>query len=137
MSDAVDAVPESKPIRVLAAVGERLLLCKRPAHKRHGGLWEFPGGKTEPTESDEDAARRELQEELGVRLVSASAPLFEIADAGSHFVIAFVPVIIEGELECHEHDEYRWTTREEMLTMSLAPSDSAFVASLVASQSSA
>ena len=23
----------------------RYLLCQRPAHKRHVGLWEFPGGK--------------------------------------------------------------------------------------------
>ena len=36
------------PIRVLASViqrDDRLLVCQRPRHKRHGGLWEFPGGK--------------------------------------------------------------------------------------------
>ncbi len=53
------------PIRVIAAVirrGPELLVCRRPAHKRHGGLWEFPGGKCEPGESDADTARRELLE---------------------------------------------------------------------------
>jgi 8-oxo-dGTP pyrophosphatase MutT (NUDIX family) len=48
---------------VVAAVIERdgrLLVCQRPAHKRHGGLWEFPGGKCDPGESDAEAARREL-----------------------------------------------------------------------------
>ena len=36
------------PIRVLASVIERdnrLLVCRRPLHKRHGGLGEFPAGK--------------------------------------------------------------------------------------------
>ncbi|HUP18713.1 MAG TPA: hypothetical protein VM778_02035 [Gemmatimonadota bacterium] len=35
-------------IPVLAAVvrrGDDYLLARRPAHKRHGGLWEVPGGK--------------------------------------------------------------------------------------------
>ena len=56
-------------MRVLATVirrDGRLLVCQRPSHKRHGGLWEFPGGKVEPGESDLAASRRELAEELGV-----------------------------------------------------------------------
>ena len=45
-----DAPPQASgaTVRVLAAVvcrDDRYLVCRRPAHKRHGGLWEFPGGK--------------------------------------------------------------------------------------------
>ncbi|MCJ2183050.1 (deoxy)nucleoside triphosphate pyrophosphohydrolase [Novosphingobium sp. 1949] len=46
----------------------RILLQKRPAHTMHGGLWEFPGGKVDPGESAEQAAVREMEEELGVVL---------------------------------------------------------------------
>src|SRR5690242_21147044 len=69
--------------RVLAAVVlryGRYLVCRRPAHKRHGGLWEFPGGKLEPGESLLDAANRELTEELNVSVVSVGEPIYSAHD---------------------------------------------------------
>jgi 8-oxo-dGTP diphosphatase len=44
----------------------RVLMQQRSAGGVHGGLWEFPGGKLELGESPEQAAARELQEELGI-----------------------------------------------------------------------
>ncbi|MEM8783355.1 MAG: (deoxy)nucleoside triphosphate pyrophosphohydrolase [Planctomycetota bacterium] len=51
------------------ASGEaEVLIALRRAGGVLGGLWEFPGGKLEPGESAEAALRREMQEELGVRV---------------------------------------------------------------------
>jgi 8-oxo-dGTP diphosphatase len=104
-----------------------VLVCRRPLHKRHGGLWEFPGGKCEYGESDSDAIARELREELSVSVTSVGPALESIADPLSEFIIVFVPVCIEGEPECLEHAEIRWVAVGELSNITLAPSDRAFV----------
>ena len=117
-------------IRVLAAVIRkegRLLVGRRPLHKRHGGLWEFPGGKLEPNETDLDAARRELREELDVEVTAAGQELFAVRDPNSRFQIAFVEVSIQGTPVCREHIELRWCAPPELDTLALAPSDRQFV----------
>lgn len=117
-------------IRVVAAViqrGDTLLVCQRPHHKRHGGLWEFPGGKCEPGEPDVDAIARELAEELGVQVASVGAELFAMADEGSPYVIAFLPVAIAGEPTCLEHAALMWDAPARLLQLPLAPSDRRFV----------
>lgn len=116
-------------IPVLAAVirrGDRYLLALRPTRKRHGGLWEFPGGKLEDGESWLQAARRELREELGVHVVAVGEPSYRRRDRGSPFEIVFVPVEIEGEPEALEHQEVRWVAPATMRAMPLAPVDAEF-----------
>jgi 8-oxo-dGTP pyrophosphatase MutT (NUDIX family) len=117
-------------IRVLAAVvrdGERHLVCLRPAHKRHGGLWEFPGGKVESGESDFSALSRELREELDVELVQVGRELFAVHDEGSPFLIAFIEATIDGTPACHEHSAHRWAPMAKLVELPLAPSDRLFV----------
>ena len=116
--------------RVVACViahGEHLLVCQRPAYKRHGGLWEFPGGKVESAETDRDAAARELVEELELELVRAGEAVFEVADEDSAFTIVFVPVEVRGEPVCLEHSGLIWARPAELAEWPLAPSDAAYV----------
>jgi len=48
--------------------GEKILITKRPDDGLLGGLWEFPGGKRQPGESLEECVRREILEEVNVRV---------------------------------------------------------------------
>jgi mutator protein MutT len=117
--------------RVVAAVIERddcVLLALRPSGKRYAGMWEFPGGKVQEAESDLDAIRRELAEELGLRVLSISQPVATLQDPGSVFLIVFVPVSVEGEPECREHSAIRWTAWSDLAAMPLAPTDRQFAA---------
>lgn len=133
--DQLYAVPHKIPaqdpdlVRVLAAVirrGDQYLVCLRPAHKRHGGFWEFPGGKLKPSETLLEAARRELDEELGVVVQSIGETLFSCQDPGSPFLIEFVEVQVSGIPRPIEHQEIRWVPPQEMRGLKLAPSDRAF-----------
>ena len=59
-------------IDVAAAVVFRegkLLITQRHAEAHLGGLWEFPGGKLEPSETFEQCLERELRQELGIEVV--------------------------------------------------------------------
>ncbi len=117
-------------LRVVAAVIERngnVLICQRPAHKRHGGLWEFPGGKLEAGEDDRSALRRELREELLVEVLDVGPELFRNDDPGSMFTIAFIPTVIAGEPRALEHEAVAWMAWDEMAELPLAPSDRRFV----------
>jgi len=115
--------------RVVAAVIEqdgRYLLCQRPPGKRHAGLWEFPGGKVQDGESDGEALRRELLEEL--RVAPAAEPLLaaEHRDGVSGFLICFLRTVIDGEPECLEHASIGWFLPRQVKKLALAPADKAF-----------
>ncbi len=118
-------------VRVVAAVIQRdgrYLVGLRRADKRHGGLWEFPGGKLDPGETLLDAAARELEEELAVRCEGISTVVWTSRDPGSVYVIEFAKARITGDPVALEHERIGWFTPEELGGMPLAPADAAFVA---------
>ncbi len=121
------------PIRVVAAVvcrERRYLVGRRPPHKRHGGLWEFPGGKVGAGESRFEAVRRELIEELDVKVTALGRVLFSARDEGAPFVIDFVETEVDGTPVPREHSELAWLDATELAALPLAPADALFVAGL-------
>ena len=84
----------------------RILLIHRNDGRR--SHWELPGGKVERGETAEEAAVRELQEELGVdvRLIGAlGSEIFEQGDATYRYNW-FQAALTSGELHIVEADEY-------------------------------
>ena len=65
-----------KTLRVVAGAlfdtEGRVLIAQRPAGKHMAGKWEFPGGKIDAGETELQALTRELEEELGVTVLSAA-----------------------------------------------------------------
>ncbi len=126
------------PVAVVASVivrDGRYLLCRRPEGKRHGGLWEFPGGKVKDGETRIEAVRRELAEELDLETTGLGALLYSAADEGAPFVIEFVETLTAGTPVLREHTELGWFTPEELGSMSLAPADARFARALQAGAS--
>ncbi len=57
--------------------------------RRDTGAWQIPKGQVEPHEAVEDAARREVAEELGVAVTGPLAPLGTVRQSGGKSVSAF------------------------------------------------
>ena len=124
-------------LEVTAAIMERagrFLVTRRDPRKHLGGLWEFPGGKREPGESLEACLRRELDEELGIRVhVGARAAIVPWAYPERRVLLHFFRCrLTGGSLRPREGQDYRWVTRSELAALPMPPADAEVVAALVA-----
>lgn len=73
-----------------------LILTRRSASLRHHpGQWAFPGGRLDPGETPEQAALREMHEEISVRL-DASAVLGRLDDFVTRSGFVMSPVVVWG-----------------------------------------
>ena len=55
---------------IVCAPDGRVLVAERTSKQVSPGFWELPGGKIDPGESPQEAAVRELEEEIGIRALS-------------------------------------------------------------------
>ncbi len=83
------------------AGGAAFLLCRRAAKlNHHGGQWALPGGRTDPGETAEETALRELEEELGLTL-GHDAVLGRLDDYVTRSGYVMTPVVLwtDGDVE--------------------------------------
>jgi 8-oxo-dGTP diphosphatase len=92
----------------------RVLASRRTAPAHLSGLWEFPGGKVEPGESDEQALARELREELGVEARIEGRLGGDLPIGATAVLRVYLGRIVSGEPSLVDHDEHRWLTAEEL-----------------------
>lgn len=133
-----------KPLPVVAALIERtgargereILLCRRPAHKARGGLWEFPGGKIEPGETGEQALARECREELAVT-VQVGPRAAQVLHPYPELTVQLTLYrcrLTEGQPQPLEHTELAWASPAAVAGYALAPADVALWAQVQAEQ---
>lgn len=83
-----------------SADGPGIVLTKRSARLRaHAGQWALPGGRLDEGEEPEDAARRELHEELGLHVSSDDAVLGRLDDYPTRSGYVITPVVIWSGLD--------------------------------------
>jgi 8-oxo-dGTP diphosphatase len=129
-------VRHSRSHRVIVAavivMAGRVLACERSAPPEVAGRWEFPGGKVEPGESDEQALARECAEELGVRVEVGDRVGRDVPLAGGRAVLrVFAVSLWDGEVpRALEHSAMRWLGADELDSVPWLPADEPIVAEL-------
>lgn len=116
MIDVVCGVIEDGDGRVLACLREGGHLA---------GCWEFPGGKVEEGESEEDALKRELSEELGI-VVEVGAAMAPVPWNYGDRTIRLLPYrcrILSGEPRPLEHEKVVWCAPYQLADLVWAPAD--------------
>jgi mutator protein MutT len=105
------------PTHIAIAVVEhagQFLIGQRPANVALAGLWEFPGGKVEPSETPEAAAVRECLEETGLAIkVVGTYPLHDHDYAHDSVRLHFFRCEVDGE-QTNPHPPFRWVAREKL-----------------------
>jgi 8-oxo-dGTP diphosphatase len=100
-----------------------LLVAQRERPPELAGLWELPGGKVAPGETDAAGLARELHEELGVEVtvgerLGADVALNEMTTLRAYWVTQ-----TGGALQPNDHRALRWVTADELESLPWVPPD--------------
>ncbi|MFY9262365.1 MAG: (deoxy)nucleoside triphosphate pyrophosphohydrolase [Actinomycetaceae bacterium] len=118
----------AKTIHVIGAIivrDGRILAAQRGPGRSLAGLWEFPGGKSEPGESPQAALARELREEM---LIDAQIGDFVgrsefTYDFGTVRLDCYYATIGTQEPQLTEHVAIRWLAPAELRSVEWTPAD--------------
>ena len=116
-----------KQIEVVAAIihHDGAYFATQRGYGEFEGMWEFPGGKIEPGESQETALKREIQEELGVDIyIKELLCTTEYDYPTFHLTMhCYLCSVASGEIELREHKSAQWLTAETLDTIEWLPAD--------------
>jgi 8-oxo-dGTP diphosphatase len=123
-------------IRVVAAMiekdGKYLITQRRPTATLPL-LWEFPGGRVEEGESDEEALARELNEEMEID-VDVGDRVIHVQHSYPHYDIDFRVYrckLLRGEIDHRKVHDHRWVSPQEMDQYEFPAADEKTVAQLL------
>jgi 8-oxo-dGTP diphosphatase len=88
-------------------------------------LWEFPGGRVEPGETDSDALKREVQHRLGVEIEPGELISYVNHPYERYAVDLYLYEcqILKGEPRALNVNDFRWVTSAEFDGYSFTPAD--------------
>lgn len=116
-----------KTINVVAAVimKEGRVFATQRGYGEFKDGWEFPGGKVEAGESQEEALRREIREELEVEVnVGDLIDTIEYDYPAFHLSMkCYACTIAGGSPHLLEHEAARWLSADQLDTVAWLPAD--------------
>ena len=106
-------------------VGNKILVTQRSHRMSLPLKWEFPGGKLEKGESEIECIKREIKEELNIK-IKIIKKLSTIIHDYKDFTIHLVPYVTEyesGEIILTEHATFKLFEKHELSLLDWAEAD--------------
>lgn len=105
--------------------GKYLIAKRSTGDSANLGKWEFPGGKLEPKETEIAAIVREIKEEFELDIKVNKFLINTIYKYPTKTIDLrlYSCSYIGGEVKVHDHSEYKWVRRKEILDFDLAKAD--------------
>ncbi len=102
----------------------RILILKRSSKDEScPGLWDLPGGGVEKNETLQEAVKREVAEESGLKVKPESDYFYIYHYPKKIDKYAFRSTLIGGEvLLSKEHTEFKWISKDEWQSLEYIPS---------------
>ena len=116
-------------ITVVAALivrDNKVLIAKRSTGDPNVfGKWEFPGGKVKENETEEHAIEREIKEEFEMDIKASKFLINNICEYPTKTIDLrlYECEYLSGEFHLHDHSEYKFVKKEEILKYDLCPAD--------------
>ena len=119
------AVKAFKVTCALIGFGEKVLVVQRSEGMHLPLKWEFPGGKIERNETEEECVRREVKEELNIdiEIIGKLSPVAYNYPNQSIELIPFLAIYSGGEMKLAEHRRFQWLAKNELLKLDWAEAD--------------
>ncbi|WP_392386953.1 8-oxo-dGTP diphosphatase MutT [Marinomonas primoryensis] len=110
-----------------------VFVALRKSDQHQGGLWEFPGGKCEASESAEEALVRELKEECGISIIECNFFKTISHHYGDKLVELFFYKVtgFDGEPVGKEGQEVRWVAVSDLISYDFPEANNQIVADLM------
>lgn len=105
------------------------LIARRSSNNSYAGKWEFPGGKVEKGETNEEALIREIDEELNLKIKSLKF-CKTLTDKKIRLNMFYVQVDHIERMVLREHDEIQWVPLDQLKIYDYTPLDEKFIADL-------
>ena len=95
---------------------KKILICQRKEEGDHPLKWEFPGGKLKDAENNQEALKRELKEELNIKVkiqeflitTNYTYPDFKVK------MHVYECKLISEKITLNEHIGYEWSKIDEL-----------------------
>ncbi len=111
--------------------GSALLVAQRQRPPELAGLWELPGGKVGPGETDAEALVRELREELGIDVVVGNRVGVDVPIGAAMVLRAYLVEHVGGTPYAHDHRALQWVRADELTDLAWVPADRGWLPDLM------